>query len=512
MQLTFAIIAMALAYFAMPAAAETNLIANWTFNEDAGEVAADSSGNGNNVNLINGPIWTTGVNGNALQFDGTNDYAVNTSATDIPAKSPFSVVAWVNGKSFSNPRWNDIVRKEGSWAVQVTPNNKLNFEITGIQDTISDIEVPTDVWTHIAVTLEGTTVNFYKNGVLADTRTQTNVPDAGLNTIDIGGYTSWGTYLNGALDEVKIYNRSLSAAEINADYLNSSISTIPASAPTSVQLPQAEPTPARTKTLIQQVMPTPVPTPAPKLTTNGKLLFDGSFAPTDRWVSKNGAFGNWKGYSCVPQSDSIVVVPASSLPGGRTGYAAKFTIKPGSAYDCNGNQHNQIISETPDIPNVAKEAWYGWSQMLDANWQFDKGSYAIGMAEAYENPCDTCAGSGFRLGSSVTGKIEITNNCKGSATESCFWKMDKKWNFQPGVWEDWMYHIKWTTDNTGFIEVYKNGQLAWSKYNHPTKTTLYEHFTHRVGLYRSSKSSTTQVVYILNPKIGTTRADVEYRG
>ncbi len=113
MQLTFVIIAMALAYFAIPAAAETNLIANWTFNEDAGEVAADSSGNGNNVALINGPTWTTGVKGNALQFDGTNDYAVNTSATNIPAKSPFSIVAWVNGKSFSNPKWSDIVRKEG---------------------------------------------------------------------------------------------------------------------------------------------------------------------------------------------------------------------------------------------------------------------------------------------------------------------------------------------------------------------------------------------------------------
>ncbi len=220
------------------ASAETNLVSYWAFNEGTGTVAADSSGYGNNANLVNGPIWITGKSGKALQFDGTNDYAVKTSAVGIPSRSPFSVVAWVNGKSFSNPKWSDIIRKEGSWAVQIGPTNNLNLEITGKQDTISNVVVPTNVWTHIAVTFEGTTVKYYKNGVLGDTRTQTNIPNAGLNKIDIGGYTSWGTYLNGALDNVKIYNRALSAAEISADYLNSGTTTpTPAPKPTTTPVP-----------------------------------------------------------------------------------------------------------------------------------------------------------------------------------------------------------------------------------------------------------------------------------
>lgn len=244
-------------------------------------------------------------------------------------------------------------------------------------------------------------------------------------------------------------------------------------------------------------------------TGSATLLFDGSFSSTDRWVSVNGAFGKWKDYSCVPQPDSLVVVPASSLPGGRTGYAARFTIRPTSAYNCNGNQHTQLQSIEPLIPNVASDVWYGWSQMLDASWKPDVGTYAIGMAEGYQIPCPTCGGSGFKLGTSSSGKIEIGNNCAGQSTIYCTWQINPLYSFQPGIWEDWMYHIKWSTGNTGFVEIFKNGQLIWSKYNYPTKTTLYEHFIHRIGLYRSSTASTTQIVYYLNPKIGTTRADVQ---
>jgi len=52
----------------------TGLVGHWTFNEGAGTTASDSSGNNNTGTLINGPIWTTGKIGQALDFDGVNDY------------------------------------------------------------------------------------------------------------------------------------------------------------------------------------------------------------------------------------------------------------------------------------------------------------------------------------------------------------------------------------------------------------------------------------------------------
>src|SRR5659263_406517 len=265
--MTFAMLVMNVALVSI-ASAETNLVSYWNFNEGAGTVALDSSGIGNNANLMNGPVWITGKIGKALKFDGTNDYAFKTSANDIPSASPFSIVLWVN-KGVSN-KWSDFIRKEGSWAVQINPTNNVNLEITGKQDTISNIVVPANVWTHIGVTFEGTTVKFYKNGVLSGTKIQTNKPNAGLNTINIGGYTPWRTYLNGALDEVKIYNRALTASEIKTAYLNSGTPTptptltatpTPTLTATPTPTPTATHTPTPTDTLPPAAPATPPPTP-----------------------------------------------------------------------------------------------------------------------------------------------------------------------------------------------------------------------------------------------------------
>jgi septum site-determining protein MinD len=141
------------------------------------------------------------------------------------------VVQWdANGKGMgttnlifsekTNPKWKDFFRKEGSWALMEDPGGKLSLEISGKQDIISNVAAPSNIWTYLALTAEGNTVKFYKNGLLADTRTQNSMTNSGSNSIYIGGSDSLGTYLNAALDEIKIYNRTLSAEEINSDYLN----------------------------------------------------------------------------------------------------------------------------------------------------------------------------------------------------------------------------------------------------------------------------------------------------
>jgi hypothetical protein len=202
-----------------------NLVSKWSFDEGAGIVATDSNGNINDLDIINGPVWVNGKIGKALRFDGVNDYASDMSAIGIPSSEPFSVELWINPTSLSNPKWSDFFRKAGSWALQADPNGNMSFEITGKKDRVSNVVIPMNVWTHIALTFEGTAVKFYKDGILVETIVTTNVPDAGSNTIYIGGLSSWGTYFNGIIDEVKIYNRSLSEVEINADYQNSVLPT-----------------------------------------------------------------------------------------------------------------------------------------------------------------------------------------------------------------------------------------------------------------------------------------------
>ena len=231
------------------------------------------------------------------------------------------------------------------------------------------------------------------------------------------------------------------------------------------------------------------------------LLFDGSFHPGDHKIGgENGSFGGWLNYSCTPQPDSVTAVPA---PGGRSGTAAKFVCRPGSSYDCGGAQHNQIASYTPEIPSKYSDVWYGFSMYLDPTWQ--AGSiFGIGLGESYQSAEGAVANAGLKLGSGGTNNaIEMYLNGKGYALPG---------NFTPGKWDDWMYHVLWRTGATGKIDIYRNGQIVFSRTNIATKNTSYGDFGHRVGLYRPKPNTKTQILYILDPKIGTTRADVEYGG
>ena len=57
-------------------AADPSLIGWWKLDEGAGTVTTDSSGNGHDGSLVSGPVWTAGVSGRALQFDGIDDYVL----------------------------------------------------------------------------------------------------------------------------------------------------------------------------------------------------------------------------------------------------------------------------------------------------------------------------------------------------------------------------------------------------------------------------------------------------
>src|SRR3989344_3227356 len=76
----------------------SGLVGHWTFDEGSGTTAQDSSGNNNTGILTNGPTWTTGKIGQALNFDGVDDYVdvANESNFDFERTDPFSISLWVN--------------------------------------------------------------------------------------------------------------------------------------------------------------------------------------------------------------------------------------------------------------------------------------------------------------------------------------------------------------------------------------------------------------------------------
>jgi len=75
----------------------------------------------------------------------------------------------------------------------------------------------TNSWTHIAGTYDGATLRLYVNGVQVNSQAQTGPIAVSTSPLQIGGDTFYGQYFQGTLDEIRVYNRALSTAEIQRD-------------------------------------------------------------------------------------------------------------------------------------------------------------------------------------------------------------------------------------------------------------------------------------------------------
>ena len=93
------------------------------------------------------------------------------------------------------------------------------MSIGGIDRAVSAIpSLTAGAWAHIAMTYDGTRQRLYINGVEVLNRAQTGSVAVSAGALRIGGNASWaGEFFRGLIDEVRVYNRALSAAEIAAD-------------------------------------------------------------------------------------------------------------------------------------------------------------------------------------------------------------------------------------------------------------------------------------------------------
>jgi concanavalin A-like lectin/glucanase superfamily protein/putative esterase len=210
-----------------PVSPVENDVAYWKFDEGSGTTAADSSGNGN-VATLNGPTWASGEIGGALNFDGVNDYVSVPDASSLDNTSALTIAFWVKPTILDgSPR--GIVSKrtapsiQDAYSVFFSTGNRLFVDIDTSNDRFSTNTVfLTNTWYHVAVTYDGTLalasrVNVYVNGVRDKTagETSASIPNYGssLTLGKLGGTTS---YFAGSLDDVRIYNRALTATEVSS--------------------------------------------------------------------------------------------------------------------------------------------------------------------------------------------------------------------------------------------------------------------------------------------------------
>lgn len=199
----------------------------WIFDENNGEVAKDSSGNQNDGTLVNSPKWVKAELGNALSFDGVDDY-VNLPAVTSDNWAGVTLVAWVwlnllptelpssYGEIYgSNQDIYDMYEDKNNNELRVKVTTTVSAERPGIPTA----QLETNRWLHIVGTYDSVEgkVKIYMNGQLIDTHNLTGlVNGAQYSSIGSQGGPNgpFTDFLNGMIDEVALFNVSLDEQDI----------------------------------------------------------------------------------------------------------------------------------------------------------------------------------------------------------------------------------------------------------------------------------------------------------
>ena len=195
------------------------LVAAYGFNEGSGTTVNDASGNRHNGTLQGGASWTTsGKYGKAISFNGTGALVSIPNSSLLQLRTAMTLEAWVNPSTLTGI-WRDVIYKGDDNYYLAADSTNVRPAICGPsgQALFGTGKLSANAWTHLAGTYDGTTVRLYLNGVQVSSRTQTGTIPVSTNPLQIGGDTIYGQYFPGRIDEVRIYNRALSAADIQRD-------------------------------------------------------------------------------------------------------------------------------------------------------------------------------------------------------------------------------------------------------------------------------------------------------
>jgi hypothetical protein len=195
-------------------------VAAFSFNEGPGDLVR--SERGDLTGLVGEPEWTNGGRfGGALEFDGTDDTVTIPDSSSLDLAEGFTLEAWV--RPWTSSGFGDIFAKEASespfhsYLFYAYAEGQGPRGIAGAETwTSSSAALPTNAWRYVAFTSDGSEAHVYVNGELKASGGATPLP-ATDGPLRIGGNAIWGDHFYGRIDEVRLYDRPLSGAEIGAD-------------------------------------------------------------------------------------------------------------------------------------------------------------------------------------------------------------------------------------------------------------------------------------------------------
>jgi hypothetical protein len=201
--------------------APADLVAYWTLDEGSGTIAYDSSGNGNDGMLNGNPKRVVGYFGGALEFDGSDDWldCGNDPSLDL---TRWTITFWL--KVNQNKNYNGFVIKgldaAENYEVLGFADGSFHFPITHTDGSRTFVNTDAGVivvgeWAHFAYSYDSAEGRrFYKNGNLIFGDTDSGTPKASTESLTIGNEQPMSRFVNGVMDDIRIYNHVLSIPEI----------------------------------------------------------------------------------------------------------------------------------------------------------------------------------------------------------------------------------------------------------------------------------------------------------
>ena len=222
------------------------LVAHWSFDDCT---AKDNSGNGHDGTNNGNPQCVDGTKGKAFSFNGVNDYVLVSDESMAFSPNDLTVSLWINpnatqldfagvlDKSHSN---NSFV---SGWVLQKSPHAESTYyfsyyipeEVRFINPYGEEQRITSTInkWSHLSITKNANRVVSYLNGVkMQDVVYSSGNVLQNMEPLLIGAVNGMNRYFNGSIDEIRIYNRALTASEITALYTD--ITATPASEVSSI--------------------------------------------------------------------------------------------------------------------------------------------------------------------------------------------------------------------------------------------------------------------------------------
>jgi hypothetical protein len=190
----------------------------------------DASGNGNNGTESNATWTTSGKDKGALVFNGTSSLVTIPDSASLHLTTGMTLEAWVN-PSTVNAFWRDVIYKgpDAYWlegtGVGSAPVAGGTF---GSSDTFisGTAALTVGTWAFLTETYDGSNLRLYVNGTQVATKAQTGAILTSTDPLQIGGDSLFGQNFAGTIDDVRVYNTALTAAQIQTD-MTTAVAPVP---------------------------------------------------------------------------------------------------------------------------------------------------------------------------------------------------------------------------------------------------------------------------------------------